>query len=80
VAVGDAGCLPAWEERTCVSSWAVNAVIETLEGMDVTESKRESRRGKPGVERAETEELRTYGLGEELREVKGETSDESQSL
>ena len=58
MAVRDAGCLPASEDRTCVSSWAVNAVIETLEGMDVMESKREPRRGKPGVERAETEELR----------------------
>jgi hypothetical protein len=59
VAVGDAGCIPALEDRTWVSSWVVNAVIETLEGMDVMESKRESRRGNPGVERAETEELRT---------------------
>jgi hypothetical protein len=59
VVVGDTGCIPALEDRTWVSSWVVNAVMETLEGMDVMESKRESRRGKPGVERADTEELRT---------------------
>jgi hypothetical protein len=35
----------ASEDRACVSNWAVNAVIDTLEGMEVMELKRESRRG-----------------------------------
>ena len=82
MAVGEAAKVAGSEFRAWVSSWAVSAAIEALEGMegmDVMELKRESRRGRLCVERAEIDELRLQGLGEELREVKGETSEDVQS-
>jgi hypothetical protein len=47
----------ASEERACDSSWAVKAVMEGMECMEVMELKRESRRVRPCVERADIEEL-----------------------
>lgn len=59
--------------NACISNCAASAATEGWRG---AKSKRESRHGSGCVDRAADDELTGASLGEELREVKGETPEE----